>query len=128
MLTAHYAPRTPLELGQLDELLTAHANKRIAVLAFERARPAFACRTLSDSGDLAEAARALLAAWRELDACGADMTLAEPDADQLVRGRAVADRPNAPEFGLAMPRRSPTSRVPNSRVSAPVNGLISARW
>ncbi len=91
MLAAHYAPRTPLELGELDELLAQHAHERVAVLAFERARPAFASRVLSRSGDLAEAARNLFAALRELDASGAQRILAEP-APETGLGRAINDR------------------------------------
>ncbi|MCY3001567.1 MAG: L-threonylcarbamoyladenylate synthase [Planctomycetota bacterium] len=91
MLAAHYAPRTPLELGDLNALLAQHAHERVAVLAFERARPAFASRVLSRSGDLAEAARNLFAALRELDASGAERILAEPAPEQGL-GRAINDR------------------------------------
>ena len=62
-----------------------------AMLAFERARPAFACRVLTNSGDLAEAARNLFAALRELDASGADCIVAEPAPEQGL-GRAINDR------------------------------------
>jgi L-threonylcarbamoyladenylate synthase len=91
MLEAHYAPRTPLLLGDLDELLRAHADRRVAVLAFERPRTAHACRVLSPAGDLAEAAHALFAALRELDASEAELLLAERVPEDGL-GRAINDR------------------------------------
>jgi len=91
MLAAHYAPRTPLELGELDPRLAQVAGRRVAVLAFERARPAHACRVLSARGDLAEAARTLFSSLRELDASGADLILAETVPD-VGLGRAINDR------------------------------------
>lgn len=91
MLAAHYAPRTPLVLGDLDALLREHGQRRLAVLAFTRARGAHACRVLSERGDLAEAARRLFAALRELDASGAELVVAEPVPDEGL-GRAINDR------------------------------------
>lgn len=91
MLLAHYAPRTPLVFEPLDERDLTSSGVRIAVLAFERARPAFACRVLSASGDLREAARNLFAALRELDRAGADLIVAEPAPDEGL-GLAINDR------------------------------------
>lgn len=91
MLPSHYAPRTPLELGDLDELLARHAGRRLGVLAFERERSALACRVLSAGGSLSEAAQRLFAALRELDASGAELLLAEPVPERGL-GRAINDR------------------------------------
>lgn len=91
MLAAHYAPRTPLELGDLDTRLAQLAGRPVAVLAFERARAAHACRVLSTRGDLAEAARSLFSSLRELDASGAELILAEAVPDTGL-GRAINDR------------------------------------
>ena len=91
MLPSHYAPRTPLELGDLDELLERHAGRRLGILSFEREREAHACRVLSPRGDLSEAAQRLFAALRELDAGDADLLLAEPVPDRGL-GRAINDR------------------------------------
>ncbi len=91
MLAAHYAPRTPLVLGDLDALLAAHAGRRVGVLAFRAPRAAPYVRVLSANGDLAEAARRLFAALRELDGCGAELLLAEPVPDEGL-GRAINDR------------------------------------
>ena len=91
MLAAHYAPRTPLELGDIDALLERGAGRRVAVLAFDRPRPAHACRVLSPSGDLAEAARRLFSSLRELDAAGAELIVAEC-VPETGLGRAINDR------------------------------------
>jgi len=91
MLEAHYAPRTPLLLGDLERLLAEHAGRRVAVLAFRAPRPAAACAVLAPDGDLARAARRLFAALRELDASGAELVLAEPVPD-VGLGRAINDR------------------------------------
>ncbi len=91
MLAAHYAPRTPLVLGSPEERLASTSGMRIAVLAFRTPRDAFACRTLSASGDLREAARGLFAALRELDGCGAELIVAEPVPEHGL-GRAINDR------------------------------------
>ncbi|MHC4375756.1 MAG: L-threonylcarbamoyladenylate synthase [Planctomycetota bacterium] len=91
MLPSHYAPRTPLELGDLDALLERHAGRRLGVLCFQRERKALGCRVLSPRGDLSEAAQRLFAALRELDASGAELLLAEP-VPELGLGRAINDR------------------------------------
>lgn len=103
MLAAHYAPRTQLELGELDARLAQLAETRVAVLAFDRERSGHTCRVLSARGDLAEAARNLFASLRELDAAGADLILAEPVPD-VGLGRAINDRL----------RRAAAARCPNS--------------
>ncbi|MBK9387713.1 MAG: threonylcarbamoyl-AMP synthase [Planctomycetes bacterium] len=91
MLESHYAPRTPLVLGDVDALLAAQRGKRLAVLAFERPREAHALRVLSPRGELAEAARALFAALRALDASGAELIVAECLPERGL-GRAINDR------------------------------------
>lgn len=90
-LEAHYAPRTPLVLGVLDELIELHSDKRVGVLAFRAPRVAAACRVLAPDGDLSTAARRLFAALRELDASGAELLLAEP-VPETGLGRAINDR------------------------------------
>ncbi len=91
MLTSHYAPARTLLLGELDELVAEHAGSRLGVLAFREERAAHACRVLSPSGDLGEAARRLFAALRELDASGAELLVAEPVPESGL-GRAINDR------------------------------------
>ncbi|MEZ6015061.1 MAG: L-threonylcarbamoyladenylate synthase [Planctomycetota bacterium] len=91
LLAAHYAPRTGLVLGDLDALLEEHAGRRVALLTFREPRAAERCLVLAPDGDLARAARRLFSALRELDACGADLLLAEPVPD-IGLGRAINDR------------------------------------
>ena len=90
-LASHYAPRTPLELGDLDELLARHGGRQVGVLAFSRPRAASICRVLSTAGELHEAAHTLFACLRELDAAGCEVLLAEPVPDEGL-GRAINDR------------------------------------
>lgn len=91
MLPSHYAPRTPLELGDLDELTERHAGRAFGVLSFQHKREALASRVLSPTGDLSEAAQRLFAALRELDDSGAEVLLAEPVPERGL-GRAINDR------------------------------------
>lgn len=93
-LTSHYAPRIPLVLGNLDELLERHAGQRIGLLSFRPlAVPIAVVRheVLSTTGDLGEAARSLFGALRRLDACGADIILAERVPEHGL-GVAINDR------------------------------------
>ncbi|MEM1218420.1 MAG: L-threonylcarbamoyladenylate synthase [Bacteroidota bacterium] len=94
MLKSHYAPRKPLKLGYLDELLAGHPNQRVGVLAFKRTIPEIPAaqqRILSPEGDLAEAARNLFAAIRSLDTLDIDLILAEWVPEKGL-GRAINDR------------------------------------
>lgn len=94
MLKSHYAPRIPLVLGKLPDLVQQYQGEAIAILAFQHAVPGISDERqaiLSPSGDLAEAARALFAAMRRLDASGATVILAELLPEQGL-GRAINDR------------------------------------
>lgn len=91
MLESHYAPRMPLQVGEVRELLARHQGKRIGVIAFRMEYPAHRCVRLSASGDLDEAARTLFAALRELDASDCDVILAER-FPEVGLGRAINDR------------------------------------
>lgn len=94
MLKSHYAPRVPLKLGRIDELLKANKASRVGVLTFKKAISEVAVDRqiqLSPAGDLQEAARRFFAALRELDAMDVDLILAEPLPEQGL-GRAINDR------------------------------------
>ncbi len=94
MLKSHYAPRTPLVLGELSELARKYSGRRAGVLAFRQMLPGLPesrQRLLSPKGDLAEAAQRLFAAMHELDAMGLDVILAELLPEEGL-GRAVNDR------------------------------------
>ena len=94
MLKSHYAPRVPLILGNLDELLKQHANKKVGIISFQKTHaniPENQQITLSSKGDFTEAARNLFAGMRHLDGLDLDIILAElvPERDL---GRAINDR------------------------------------
>ena len=91
MLETHYAPRTPMILGDIDELLLENAAKKIAVLSFYKKYPAQWEYILSPEQDVDAAAKRLFAGMRELDVSGADLIIAESLPEGGL-GRAVNDR------------------------------------
>ena len=95
MLKSHYAPHAPLALGDVDSLLAAHSEGRIAVITFQRSIPIGGAvawnHVLSPSGDLHEAARNLFRILREVDAEKPERVIAEKVPDEGI-GRAVNDR------------------------------------
>lgn len=79
-LKSHYAPRIPLRLGKMEELLKEFAQEKKALLSFRDShtdKTIVAEELLSPSGDLHEAARNLFAAMRRLDRSEAEIILAE---------------------------------------------------
>lgn len=91
MIESHYAPRKPLFVGDVPALLKEHAGRRCAVIAFSTHYDAWRCGTLSASGDISEAARALFATIRTFDASDAEVILAEVFPNEGL-GRAINDR------------------------------------
>jgi L-threonylcarbamoyladenylate synthase len=94
MLKSHYAPRIPLILGKLEELVPQYHNKRVGILSFQEKFaeiPSDRQFALSSSGDYTEAARNLFSAMRYLDQQPIDFIIAEllPEKDL---GRAINDR------------------------------------
>jgi len=93
-LRSHYAPRTRLVLGNIEDLLLQYHNKKVAVLTLGNFSPqenVVANAILSQTRDLDEAARNLFAALHRLDAAGADLILAEPMPEEGF-GAAINDR------------------------------------
>jgi L-threonylcarbamoyladenylate synthase len=93
LLAQHYAPRTPVTLVT-DWSAVAVEPTRDAALVWRAAPPDRRFRqieTLSESGDLAEAASRLFASLRRLDDCGAGRILAEV-LPELGLGVAINDR------------------------------------
>jgi len=96
MLKSHYAPRTPVILGDL-ETMVSECNQRkdtFGVLSFTKVFadiPADHQVVLSPSGDLGEAARNLFSGMRMLDKAGVSVIFAEelPEKDL---GKAINDR------------------------------------
>ncbi len=91
MLESHYAPRKPVHVGDVEELLDRFAGQRIGVISFHRERPAHRCVVLSPGEDLPEAARHLFAALRELDTSDCAVIIAEHVPEEGL-GRAINDR------------------------------------
>jgi L-threonylcarbamoyladenylate synthase len=81
MLSRHYAPRTTTFLtDNVQQLMDDFAGKKIALLLFSNALEnthAIYQEVLSHIGNMEEAAKNLYAALHRLDACGADIIIAE---------------------------------------------------
>ena len=91
MLDSHYAPRKPVYVGDVHELLVAHQGQRVAVISLSAEYPAWRCERLSAGGDLNEAARNLFSVLRDLDRSDSEVILAEVFPEQGL-GRAINDR------------------------------------
>jgi len=94
MLQSHYAPRIPLKIGRIRELLPDFDMNRTGLLVFRRrvsGVPEAHQVVLSKNGDFAEAARNLFAGMRHLDSLDLDIILAEP-VPEMGLGRAINDR------------------------------------
>ncbi len=95
-LVSHYAPRKPLVLGNLTELVPQliQQGKKVGVLSFSTHFPSFAANRqviLSASRDLKEAAHRLFMAMRILDESDAELIVAE-FVPEIGLGRAINDR------------------------------------
>lgn len=91
MLESHYAPRKPVFVGDIAELIATHSGQRIGVISFDREHAVDRNYTLSPTRDLNEAARNLFTALRALDTSDVDVILAERFPDEGL-GRAINDR------------------------------------
>jgi L-threonylcarbamoyladenylate synthase len=94
MLKSHYAPTTPLFLGDLADLRTLHSGKKIGLLRYSEKLegvPADWQVVLSPSGDLHEAAKSLFSGLIRLDSMGLELILAET-VPETGLGRAINDR------------------------------------
>ena len=94
-LKSHYAPRKKMKLTESPkDLVKANANCKIAYLGFSSkiiAENVVASLALSESGDVAEAAKNLFSFLRELDHSEAELIIAEKLPGTFL-GRAVNDR------------------------------------
>ncbi len=91
MLTSHYAPRKPIFVGNIRELMHSFSSQRIGVLSFKEDFQISAQRILSRNGNFAEAASNFFAFLRELDAMEIDVILAEFLPNENL-GRAINDK------------------------------------
>ncbi len=93
-LRSHYAPRIPLMLGDISQMIQSQAGKKIGLLVFSERNHAanvVVQEVLSPSRDIKEAARNLFAALRRLDKTNADVILAER-FPEFGFGLAINDR------------------------------------
>lgn len=91
MLTSHYAPRKPVYIGNIRELMHSFASQKIGVLSFKEDYQIEAQRILSKSGSFTEAASNLFAFLRELDQLDIDVILTEFLPNESL-GRAINDK------------------------------------
>ena len=95
-LKSHYAPHTPLYIGDIDQLKNKFEGKKIAIISFKKSTAGVDSGfqfVLSPQGNLHEAASNLFAALRKIDQLGTDVILAELFPDEGI-GRAINDRLN----------------------------------
>lgn len=93
-LPRHYAPRTPIVVGEWKTHFNKHQGKKVGLLALREVNvssPFKHVELLSPKGDLREAAANLFAAIRRLDALTLDLILAEPVPEDGL-GLAIMDR------------------------------------
>jgi L-threonylcarbamoyladenylate synthase len=91
MLTNHYAPRKPIYVGNIREMMHSFSSQKIGVLSFKEDFQVTAQRILSRSGNFTEAASNFFAFMRELDSLDVDVILAEFLPDENL-GRAINDK------------------------------------
>lgn len=95
-LLSHYAPKTPLLIGDIASLVTEHGAEKIGALVFEKKCPLISLENqfvLSETGDIDEAAKNLFKAMRHLDSIGLRLIFAEKLPEKGL-GRAINDRLN----------------------------------
>jgi L-threonylcarbamoyladenylate synthase len=93
-LKSHYAPKTPLHVGDVEQLLKQHEGKNICILSFETTYtqlPLYNQFILSDDGNINQAAQRLFSALRKIDSINPDVILAEV-FPEFGLGRAINDR------------------------------------
>ena len=95
-LKSHYAPHTPLYIGNIEQLKNQFEGKKIATISFTKKNDGIENGyqfILSPKGNLHEAASNLFAALRKIDQLDADVILTEIFPNEGI-GRAINDRLN----------------------------------
>lgn len=94
MLDSHYAPKKPLIIGNINELIHNYSGKKIGVISWckeiESVNPKYQF-VLSPNQDLAEASKNIFSVLREIDTMNVDVILAELVPEEHL-GRAINDR------------------------------------
>jgi L-threonylcarbamoyladenylate synthase len=98
-MKSHYAPRTPLFKGNMEQLMQQHRGKKIAIISFDKNYEGekIDCYTLSPEGDLAFAANQLFATLRKIDQSNYDIILAAHFPATGI-GHAINDRIERAQF------------------------------
>lgn len=94
MLKSHYAPKTRVMLGNMEDLLEKYQSTKTGILSFRtnyNTKGIFHQVILSETGDMEEAATRLFSGLRQLDNLHLQNILAEFVPDQGL-GRAINDR------------------------------------
>jgi L-threonylcarbamoyladenylate synthase len=94
MLKSHYAPKTQVILGNIEELREIYQSTKTGILSFRKnynTEGRFQQVILSENGDMQEAATRLFSGLRQLDSLHLQYILAEFVPDQGL-GRAINDR------------------------------------
>jgi len=94
MLKSHYAPGTPMVIGDLSTLAATYKGANVGVIVFKHTIPEVPIPqqiVLSPQGDYPEAARRLFAGLRYLDNLNLDIIIAEL-LPEIHLGRAINDR------------------------------------
>lgn len=94
MLESHYAPLTPLVIGNIRELVEKHKHQNIGLISFKDEFAGFNAShqfILSEKGDIDEAATRLFTGLRKLDALNLQLIVSEYVPD-VGLGRAINDR------------------------------------
>lgn len=90
----HYAPRTPMRVGDLSTLVAQHAGQRVVALCFDKPIDSLSLAEqviLSPKKSLQEAAKSLFAGLHQLDKLGADVIIA-PVFPEEGLGRVINER------------------------------------
>lgn len=93
-LESHYAPRTPIVIGDIPSLADHFSGKKIGLISFQKTYSEVKAAeriVLSRTGDFKEAARRLFSGMRWLDEQQLDLILAEWAPEEHL-GRAINDR------------------------------------
>lgn len=95
MFKKHYSPNTPLYIAdRISSALMSDNDKRVGLISYRENHVEFNAvvhRSLSENGDLNEAASNLYAALYELDSLGLDFILVERVPERGI-GKAINDR------------------------------------
>lgn len=103
MLSSHYATHKPIIIGNIEENIIRYSSLKVGIISFRKRFKEIANQygyTLSNNGDLNEAAQHLFAAMRELDNSEVEIILTEKFPEEGL-GKAINDRLNRASFKRA---------------------------